>query len=129
MKDLAVVPLVFDAGGLAAQLAEVQQLGATNDTTRNDLDLVDAGRMLCENAFNADVEADLSHREGTGNAGAMALEDDSLEHLHAQLVPFDDFVVDSDGIANPKLGKVTAEGGVVDLGDLGQAHGHDRQIP
>src|SRR5919112_366809 len=53
----------LDAGGLAAQLAQVEELGAADAAPPDDLDAPDDGTVQREDALDADAEARLPDRE------------------------------------------------------------------
>ena len=59
--------------------------------------------MQRENAFDSDAVGNLSHREGRVHSSTVPADDDTLEHLNAFLVSFDDANVDVDGIAGRKM--------------------------
>src|SRR5450631_1749947 len=59
-----VLALLLDAGLLAAEVAQVVELGAPHVAARHDLDLVDDGRVQREGALDADAVAHLADREG-----------------------------------------------------------------
>src|SRR5690606_4482592 len=100
-SDLA---LLLDLGGLAAQAAQVVQLGATDVTAAEDLDLLDHGRVQREGALHADAEADLADREGAADARALHLDADTLEHLHTGAVALNDVDVHLEGVAGAEVG-------------------------
>src|SRR3712207_3040122 len=101
--------LLLDLGGLAAQLAEVVQLGATHVTAGQHLDLLDDRGVHREGALDTDAEADLAHGEGLADAAALTADDDALEDLDAGAVALDDAHVHLDGVARPELGDVVAQ--------------------
>lgn len=78
--------------------------------------------MREELALHADVETDLTDREGAAGACAMALEDHALEDLDAILVAFDDFVVNSNGVSDAEVGDTRSELLVLDGVDLRVLH-------
>src|SRR5215207_7935268 len=75
------VPLLLDLGGLAAQLAQVVELGAADVAAGGDLDLLDDRGVHREGALDADTEADLADGEGLPDAAALAADDHALEEL------------------------------------------------
>src|SRR3954454_3425727 len=111
------VALLLDLGGLAAQLTEVVQLGATHVTAGHDLDLLDDRGVHREGALHADGEADLADGEGLADARALAADDDALELLHTGAVALDDAHVDVDGVTRAEGRDVGAQGGAVDALD------------
>src|SRR2546421_2315874 len=60
---ISALALLLDLGGLAAQLAQVVELGATDVTAGHDLDLLHDRGVHRERALHADAEADLAGRE------------------------------------------------------------------
>ena len=78
--------LLLDLGLLAAQVAQVVQLGAAHVTAGHDLDLLDDRGVHREGALDADAEADLADGEGLAEAAALAADDDALEDLDARAV-------------------------------------------
>src|SRR5688572_5399189 len=72
---------LLDARGLAGEIAEVVEAGATHAATRHHFDLLDARRVQREDALDADAVAHLAHGEGGASAALGALDDHALEHL------------------------------------------------
>jgi hypothetical protein len=104
--DLA---LLLDLGGLAAQLAEVVQLGPADVTAGQHLDLLDDGGVHREGALDADAEADLADGEGLADAATLAPDDDTLEDLHTRAAALDDPHVHLHGVAGAEVGDVVAQ--------------------
>src|SRR6185369_1546822 len=77
-----------------------------------------------ENALHPDVEAYLPDGEGRTDAGAVALDDDPLEHLDAELVAFDDLVVDGDSVADPEVRNIFADSRGLKGLDFGERRDH-----
>src|SRR3954452_4991118 len=103
------VALLLDLGGLAAQLAEVVQLGAADVTADEDLDLLDDRGVHREGALHADAEADLADREGLADAAALTADDDTLEDLDAGAVALDHADVHLDGVTRAEGRDVVAQ--------------------
>src|SRR3954467_4369352 len=103
------VALLLDLGGLAAQLAEVVQLGAADVTAGHDLDLLDDRGVHREGALDADAEADLADGEGLADAAALTADDDALEDLDARAVALDHADVDLHGVPGAEVGDVVAQ--------------------
>ena len=61
--------------------------------------------MQREEPLPADAVAHLAHREGGGDAGALAPDHEAFVHLHALLVAFLDAGVDSNGVTDVELGE------------------------
>src|SRR5664279_2678746 len=77
------VALLLDLGSLAAQRAQVVELGPTHVTSGHDLDPVDNRGVNREGPLDADPEAHLSYRERLPNAAAGTADHDALEDLNA----------------------------------------------
>ena len=105
------VALLLDLGLLAAQVAQVVELGAADVAAGDDLDLVDDRGVQREGALDADAEGDLADREGAADAGALDADADALEDLDAGAVALDDLDVHLEGVAGAELGDVVALGG------------------
>src|SRR3712207_4979202 len=101
--------LLLDLRLLAAELAEVVELRATDVAAGHDLDLADHGRVHRERALDADTEADLPHREGLADAAALPPDDDALEDLHALAVALHDSHVDLQRVTGPEVRHVAAQ--------------------
>ena len=73
--DAAIfLALLGDASSLAHLVAEVVQLGATDATMTNDLELGDLGAVKREGTLNTDTEGNLADGEGlTGTGAAMRM--------------------------------------------------------
>ena len=97
---------LLDLGLLAAELAQVVELGAAHVTAGHDLDPVDARAVDRVGPLDADAEADLADREGLAQAGALAADHDALEDLDAGTVALDDPGVHLDGVTGAEVGKV-----------------------
>src|SRR3954452_3431608 len=101
--------LLLDLGGLAAQLAEVVQLGPAHVTAGHDLDLLDDRGVHREGPLDADAEAHLADGEGLPDAAALTADHGALEDLDAGTVALDDADVHLDGVAGTELGDVVAQ--------------------
>ena len=91
----------LNAGGLAAERAEVVELGAADASLVNDFNQADRRGMRRENALDADAEADAANREARPRVRAALLDDHALELLDAFLIAFGFLQsdVDANGIA------------------------------
>src|SRR5437868_4496678 len=78
--------LFLDARGLAGEMAQVIQLGATDATATNDLNLGEHRAVHREDALDADTVGDLSHRERFAHSTAAARDANALEGLDALLL-------------------------------------------
>ena len=104
-----------DAGGLAAQIAQVVQLGATDGALADQLDRVDARGVQREHALHALAVADLANGEGAVHTGVLAGDHDALIGLDTLARAFDDLHVHADGIARGELRDRLATEGLLDL--------------
>jgi len=103
--DLALL----DARGLSRKRPEVEQLGATDATATDDLDIGEHGRVQREDALDTDAVGDLADREAGRDAGAAASNADALESLDALLVAFLDPDVHTYRITSPEGGNIGTE--------------------
>src|SRR5664279_1349245 len=104
-----VLALLLDAGLLAAEVAQVVELGAPHITARHDLDLLDDRCVQREGALDADAVAHLADREGLAYTRTLQADDDTLEHLDPGLVALDDSYVDLERVAGSELREVGAQ--------------------
>src|ERR1700761_8032418 len=70
-----------DPGRLAAQRAQVVQLGPAHPAAGDYLDLVEGRAVHGKGPLHAHAIADLADGEGLAGATALAAQDDALEHL------------------------------------------------
>src|SRR3954454_4690772 len=103
------VALLLDLRGLAAQLAEVVQLGPADVTAGQHLDLLHDRGVHWEGALHADAEAALAHGEGLADAATLSPDDDALEALDARAVALDDPHVHLHGVPGAEVGDVVAQ--------------------
>src|SRR5205814_979916 len=85
-----VLAQLADASLLADLAAQVVQLRAIHVADLHDLELVDLRRVERERALDAHAEGVLADREGLTRTGALALDDDPLEHLDPLARTLDD---------------------------------------
>ena len=109
-RTLRLLRVVFSlrgtqAGGLAAQLAQIVELGAANAAGAQHFNLIDHRRVHRKNSFHAMAERNLPDGEGGMVAGAALSDHGTFEDLDSFLVAFFDFDVDPDRI--PGLNAVT----------------------
>ena len=96
--------LLFDAGLLAGESAEIEDTSAADLTDLVDFDAVDERRLVRENPFNTDSARDLADREGPGERGSSVdLDDYAAEFLKSVFVAFFNSVGDCDGVASLEL--------------------------
>src|SRR4051812_47999813 len=125
----STVFFVGDAGGLALEIAEVEQAGLADDAPRHDFDAFEPRRMEGKNALDPDIEAYLADRESRAGTGAVLLNHDAAEGLHAELVTLDNLVVDGHGVADSEFRQVFAESLGFEGGDFREGeHGIFREI-
>src|SRR5215207_2150317 len=113
---------LLDLCGLAAQVAQVVELGAAYVTARHDLDGLEDRRVEREGPLDADAEGDLADGEGAADAGSVDPDDDALEDLDAGAVALDDLDVHLDGVTGAEGRDVVALDGIAEIGDH-VAHG------
>src|SRR5262249_4760317 len=107
--------LVGDAGRLAAQIAQVIELGAAHLAAADQLDRVDHRRQHGEHALHALAIGDLAHREALVDAAAGAADAHAFIGLHAGAIAFDHLDVDDHGVARRETRNLLAAGELVDL--------------
>src|SRR6185437_15172424 len=97
------IRLLDDAGRLAAQIAQVIQLGATHLAAAHHLDRVDHRRHHREYALDAFAVGNLADRKALVEATAGAADADAFIGLHAGAVAFDHLDVDDQGVAGSEI--------------------------
>src|ERR1041384_4739474 len=75
-----------DAGGFAAQFAQVIELGPTDAPALHHVNAINDRRVQREDALDADAETRLAHRDRLAHAAAFARDHDALKNLYAPLV-------------------------------------------
>src|SRR5262245_29368812 len=111
------LPLLTDAGRLAAQVTHIVELGPADVAARDDNDLLDDRAVNGEGPLDADAVADLADRERLTCATTLAAQHEALEHLDAGPVAFDDADVHLQGVTRTEVGHVGAQSGLLDLLD------------
>jgi len=112
-SDLSVVAEFLDLRLLTAQFAEVVQLGTTDVTARNNLDLLENWTVYWEGTLYAYLEGDLTNGEGLANTVARATDYCALENLNTAAVTFDDVYVNLYGVTNTESWDVAAQVGSI----------------
>src|SRR6187200_27566 len=112
---------LLDLGCLAAQVAEVVELGATDVTAGHDLDGLEDRGVQREGALDADAEGDLADGERAADPRTVDADHDALEDLDTRAAALDDLHVDLDGVTGAEGRDVVA---LVDIADLGKDVGH-----
>src|SRR5262245_48752230 len=110
-----MVLLLDDAGALAAQAAQIIELGATHLAAAHDLDRVDHRRIEREHAFHALAVGNLAHGEILVQPGAGAADADPFVGLDAGAFTLDHLDIDQDRVAGFELRDILAAG---QLGNL-----------
>src|SRR6266581_2056729 len=111
----AIRLLLDDAGRLAAQTAQVIQLGAAHLAAAHHGDRVDHRRHHGEYALHAFAVGNLAHREAFVKPATGAADADAFIGLHARAIAFDHLDVDDDGVAGPEFRNGLAGGQLVEL--------------
>src|SRR3954454_3242764 len=123
----AVVLLLGDARGLAAQTAQVIELGAAHLAAAYDLDRVDHRRIERKDALHALAIGDLADGEVLIEAGARPSDADALIGLDAGALALHHLDVDQHRIARAKIRNLLAGRKLCDLllfELLNQIHGN-----
>src|SRR5579863_9291324 len=113
------LPALLDPRRLAAQVAQVVQLGPADLAAGDRLDLVDRRAVHRERALDANAVAHLADGEGLTQAAALAPDHDTLEDLDAGAVAFRHLNVHLEGVTRAEIRVVSAELGLLKLGDRG----------
>src|SRR6516164_9921103 len=107
--------LLDDAGRLAAQVAQVIELGAAHLAAAYHLDRVDHGRHHGEHTFHAFAIGDFADREALIEPGAGTPDADAFIGLHARAVAFHHLDVDDHGVARSEVRNILAGGHFFEL--------------
>src|SRR6266481_1724607 len=103
----------LDAGGLAAQIAQVIEARAANIALADDVDRSDRGRMQRENAFDAYAETHATNSEARAAGAALLRNHHAFKGLDAFLdlfaFAFHQAHVHLDGVAGAELGEIFAQ--------------------
>ena len=97
----------LEAGSLAAEVAEVEELGAADLVGADLFDLVYDLGVVGEDALDALAEAHFADGEGTLGA-LFAGNDHAFERLEALFVALFDLNLHADGVAGGEVGEVGA---------------------
>src|SRR5215831_7564526 len=112
-KLFAALAGALDAGGLAFQIAEVVQTGASDMALARNLDGGDGGRMERKYALYAGAKADAAHGEGGARRATLFGDDHAFKGLDAffDLVAFafKEADVDLDRVARAEVGQIFAQ--------------------
>src|SRR3984957_10174549 len=114
-----VLAALLDPPRLAAQVAQVVQLGAAHLAAGDRLDLVDRRAVHRERALDANAVAHLAHGEGLTQAAALAPDHDTLEDLDAGAVALRHLNVHLEGVTRAEVRDVSPDLGLLKLGDRG----------
>src|SRR6185369_4013851 len=111
----AVMRALGDTGRLAAQAAQVIELGAPHLAAADELDRIDHRREQREHALDALAVGNLADREALVQAMAGAADADALVGLDAGALAFDHLDVDDHGVARLEVRNGLARGELVSL--------------
>src|ERR1700737_3547280 len=111
----AVRLLLDDAGRLAAQIAQVIQLGAAHLAAAHHLDRVDHRRHHGEYAFHAFAVGNLPHGEALVEPAAGTADANAFIGLNARAIAFDHLDVDDHGVARSEFRTLLAGGQFFEL--------------
>src|ERR1700716_2745165 len=106
----AVLLALADAGRLAAQAAQVIELGAPDLAAADHLDRVDHRRIKRKDALDAFPIGDLADREVLVQPAAGAADAHALIGLHARALALDHLDVDDDRVPRAEIGDFLAGG-------------------
>jgi len=95
-----------NSGGLAAQFAQVVELGAANVSAGYDFNVLKDGRVDREDPLDADAVGNLADRERLANAAVLTADDDALENLDSLLIALDDLDMHFDRITDLERGDI-----------------------
>src|ERR1022692_733802 len=113
------VSALLDPGGLAAQGAQVVQLGTAHPTLGDNLDHVDGRSVDREGPLHTDAVADLAHGKGLSCAAALPADDNTLEHLDPGAVTLLDPDMHLQGVTRPESRDVGSNLRALKLGNRG----------
>src|SRR5260370_22402374 len=100
---LGALRLLDDAGRLAAQIAQVIQLGTAHLAAAHHLDRVDHRRHHGEYALHAFAVGDLADGEALVEPAAGTADADPFIGLHAGALAFDHLDADDHGVASAEF--------------------------
>src|SRR6185503_17892071 len=101
--------LFLDAGRLAGQGAQVIELGLTDATAADHLDVADHRAMHREDALDTNTVRDLANRERLADTAATTGDANALERLNAFLVAFLHAYVDAQRVAGAEWRQIAAQ--------------------
>ena len=107
-KELGLVATLFDTGFLTGKVAQVEDTGTAHSTTLVDIYLLNKRTGKREDTFHAHAVRNLADSKGLSCSASTALQHNALEVLDSLFVTLFDLVVNRDGIASLKLGKLLA---------------------
>ena len=106
-RELRGASYFLEAGSLAAEVAEVEELGAANLVGADLFDLVDNLGVVGEDALDALAEAHFADGEGALRA-LLAGDDHAFKGLETLFLAFFDLDLHADGVAGGEVGEVGA---------------------
>src|SRR5437868_1563248 len=107
--------LLLDTRRLAGELAEIEELRATDAAATDDRDVADHRAVHREDALDADAVGNLPDGECLADSSAAAGDANALERLNAFLVTFFDANVHAQRIAGTKCRHVRAHPALLSL--------------
>ena len=107
--DYLRVALLADLCLLAAKCTQVVELGATDVTAADELDVVDYRRVDRELTLDADLERDLSDVEGFADAVTVTADNNTLENLDTAAVTFNNVYVNLHRVTDAEVGDVATK--------------------
>src|SRR5690625_791920 len=110
--------LLANAGGLAAQVTQVVELGPAHIATGDDFDLLNSRRVHGEGALNTNAESDLAHGKGLTHTRTLTGQNHALEDLNTSAFPLRNLHVHLYGVTGTEFGNVIPEGSCVDRIEL-----------
>lgn len=98
---------LLDLRALADSVAQIEELGASDLTASDDLNVFNSGRVNGEGLFNTATVCDVTNCEGLGNTAAVLGNNSTLENLNSLSCTLFDFVVNLNGITYVKFGHLS----------------------
>ena len=103
------VALFADFCLLAAECAQVVELGATNVTSADELDVVDDRRVDRKLTLDADLERDFANVERLANSVTVTADNHTLENLDSAAITFNNVYVNLHRVADAEVGDVATK--------------------
>ena len=103
------VALLADLCLLAAKCAQVVELGATDVTAADELDVIDDRRVNREFTLDADLERDLADVERLADSVTVSADDHTLKNLNSAAVTFNNVYVNLHRVTDAEVGDVATQ--------------------